>query len=203
MTEFDEKYDELKAYISELEKKFIDRFLSSGLETNPEEYELDIRAYCILSHAAFEDYFEQIAEGVMIKGLEKWYSPSREITPPLLALAAYSEKRIGYNEKKTEIPFDQLREIFDETKTKLSTRIRKENHGISVEHLANMLLPVGLYIKQDVNLRNSLDKLVKQRGLYAHQGRLKKHPGSRNCKKLRRRLSPVVRGFAIQSQRFV
>lgn len=173
MTEFDKKFEYLKIYINELDNKFISGFLVPDLTVDAEVYELDVRAYCILSHAAFEHYFEEIAEKVMIKSLDNWLGPKKEINDSLLALAAYSEDRLEYHESKSEVSSIQIEEIFRSTKSKLSTRIRMENHGISIKHLGKILLPVGLYIKQDINLRNSLNQLVRQRGLYAHQGRVR------------------------------
>jgi hypothetical protein len=173
MTEFDKKFNNLKIYIDELEKKFILGFLVPDLTINAEAYELDVRAYCILSHAAFEHYFEEVAEKVMIKSMDNWLSPKKVINDSLLALAAYSEDRLKYDENKSEVFSEHLEAIFRSTKTRLSTRIRMENHGISIEHLGKILMPVGLYIKQDINLRNSLNQLVRQRGLYAHQGRVR------------------------------
>jgi len=173
MTEFDKKFEYLKVYIDELEKKFISEFLIPDLTIDAEVYELDVRAYCILSHAAFEHYFEEIAEKVMIKSMDNWLSPKKEINDSLLALAAYSEDRLKYDENKSEVSSVQIAEIFRLTKGRLSTKIRMENHGISIEHLGKILLPVGLHIKQDINLRNSLNQLVRQRGLYAHQGRVR------------------------------
>lgn len=173
MTEFDNKYVALKEYIEELEKKFITQFLVPDLSIDAHVYELDVRAYCMLSHAAFEHYFEDVAEKVMIKSIDNWLSPKKKkINEALLALAVYSEEKLLY-EEGSEIPSKQIENILHSTKRKLSTRIRVDNHGISIEHLSKFLHPIGLYIKDDINLRNSLNQLVRHRGLYAHQGRVR------------------------------
>lgn len=172
MTEFDKKYIALKEYIGELERKFIARFLVPDLLIDAEVYELDVRAFCILSHAAFEHYFEEVAEKVMIKSIDNWIGEKKKINDSLLALAVFSEDKLQY-EEDSQTPNIQLEEIFSNTKRKLSTKIRVENHGISIEHLSKFLHPVGLHIKDDINLRNSLNQLVRQRGLYAHQGRVR------------------------------
>ena len=50
--------DKLELYLLELEDKYID--IHKDPFENPEEYKLDVRSYCVLSHAAFEEFVENI-----------------------------------------------------------------------------------------------------------------------------------------------
>jgi hypothetical protein len=47
-----------------------------------------------------------------------------------------------------------------------------KNHGISILHLRNLLIPIAVEIKDDLNLLNSLQKLTEGRGHYADKGRV-------------------------------
>ncbi len=72
MSDFENLLKELKKHIEDLQKTFIDAFIPTDPSTGPEEYEHQVRAYCILCHAAFEEYFENIALKVMSLSLNEW-----------------------------------------------------------------------------------------------------------------------------------
>ena len=81
---------------------------------------------------------------------------------------------IDEDERKNETKvFDYLRPIFDEVKRKFSTDVHN-NHGISLKYLRSLLIPVAIDIKEDIRLKNSLQKLASERGEYAHK-RLIRH----------------------------
>ena len=58
MVDVKESLDKLEMYLLELEDKYID-IHTDPLE-NPEMYKLDIRSFCVLSHAVFEEFVENI-----------------------------------------------------------------------------------------------------------------------------------------------
>jgi hypothetical protein len=176
MTEFDDLYNKLQDYITELERKFVSNILSTA---SPESYELDVRAYCILAHAALEEYFEQIALTVMDRSIQNWLQPMPVINDTLLTLLAYSDEKIDYEGS----PFQNVKTILEKGRQTLSYEISFHNHGISNKHLSKILLPVSLQISDDVNLQNSLNKLVEQRGTFAHKGRIKNVLSPEDAKK--------------------
>ena len=55
MSDFERLLKELKEYIQELYKTFIEPFIPTDLSTKPEVYAHHVKAYCILCHAAFEE----------------------------------------------------------------------------------------------------------------------------------------------------
>jgi len=67
MNDLEKLHDDLKKHIELLEKTFISPFIPAEPSTTPDKYEHHVKAYCILCHAAFEEYFETIALSVMKK----------------------------------------------------------------------------------------------------------------------------------------
>lgn len=174
MSDFENLLKELKKHIEDLQKTFIDAFIPTDPSTRPEAYEHQVRAYCILCHAAFEEYFENIALKVMSLSLNEWMI-SRKYTDTLMTLVLYYGLKIEIDEdeEKAETKvFDYLRPLFEDIKNKFSTDVHK-NHGISLKYLRKLLIPVAIDIKEDIGQKNSLQKLAKERGEYAHKGLIK------------------------------
>lgn len=166
-------YNALEDYINELEEKFIKPFIPTDSSVSPKEYEHLVKAYSILCHAAFEEYFEEVAFKVMDFGITHWLNKTHTVktTETLITLVCYYglKLKIDENENNPETPVrDYLRKIFEEVKRKFSKDIR-ENHGISLKYLRKLMLPVALDIKKDVILLNSLQQLASERGAYAHK----------------------------------
>mgnify|MGYP001578637194 FL=1 len=164
MTDFDVLYNDLESYISSLEAKFISRFIKLDsamgrfVASDPTmlttEYVLEVRAYCVLSHAAFEEFFEEVSLKVMARSIIEWQEvEDRRINDALLTLASYSDYKFD-NASGSTSPFDYLKEVLGESKKRLLRNV-SDNHGVSTRHLTKILLPVALQIKQDMNLRSA------------------------------------------------
>ena len=175
MNKFEKSLSDLKEHIEELEKTFIRRFIEDRIKkpdeiTDPDEYEHHVKAYCVLCHAAFEEYFEGIALKVMHRCLDERIH-LKKYTDTLVTLALYCEQKlvIDHNENADETKvFDSLKSIFDEVKRKFSADVYN-NHGISLKYLRCLLIPVAIDIKEDIRLKGSLNKLARERGEYAHK----------------------------------
>lgn len=167
MKEFDDLYTELIQYLSLLDKKFIDQFISK--DKSNISYEFEVKAFCILSHAALEDYFEAIALIIIDKSIEKWIK-DRTINDSLLMLVGYINERIRIDDNTPQETntFEYLREHIELIKEKFSNMVNR-NHGISLYHLRQLLLPVAINIKDDADLKDSLNKFSETRGFYSHK----------------------------------
>jgi hypothetical protein len=170
MDQVEALYSELQDHLSELGKQFIDTFIPTDPSVSPSEYDHLVKAYCVLSHAALEDYFESVALRVMQRAFAEWLH-NRKVTEALLTLACYYglQLKIDEDERNAETTvFDYLRPILEEAKKRFSIDINA-NHGVSVKYLRKLLIPVGINVKQDVNQLNSIRQLAKERGTYAHK----------------------------------
>jgi len=161
-------FEDLKSHLTGLEDKFIKTFL--GVTTaEPDDYDLFVRAYCVLSHAALEEYLESVALYVMERSVEGFIL-KREVTDTLLTLTAYYGLKLEVDENESTAEtkaFDKLRPLLEHAKTKFSYSVHT-NHGISIKYIRKLLCPIAVDIKQDPNLKNSLMQLAKERGTFAH-----------------------------------
>ncbi|MDF0676572.1 MAG: HEPN domain-containing protein [Nitrospira sp.] len=174
MVDVNALHGELTRYVGELAAKFVNQYIPANPETSPDTYAHDVKAYCILAHAAFEDFIEEVALSLTDYAAEQ-YRSQRKISDVTLALLCRYGAKLKIDDDETSIeikPFDYLRNLVEEAKTSFSKEIHK-NHGVSILYLRSLLIPVAIEITQDANQLNSLRKLSEGRGAYAHKARVR------------------------------
>lgn len=181
MNEFASMYQELNYYLLDIQSKFIDSFFPVDPSVGPEQYEHDVRAYCILSHAALEQFFEDIVRLVVIKSIENW-SKDRRITLPLLTLLSYSNSRLTVDKSDPPPIDDILKEVIQKTENQISNEL-ENNHGAAKKYLQRMLMPVSIDILNDATVTSSLARLASARGQYAHLRKVKSIIAPEDAKK--------------------
>jgi hypothetical protein len=162
-------YQALNKHVNALQKEFIAQFIPTKPEHTPKIFQHQVKAYCVLAHAAFEDFVEAISLKVMSESMEVWLN-KRVCSDSLLALCAYHGVRIECVEDENlpqQRVFDLLRVALKQAKKKHSDTL-SNNHGFSLQYLRTILTPVGVNIPDDANLANSLRMLADARGSYAH-----------------------------------
>jgi hypothetical protein len=171
-----ELYSNLEEQLQLLERRFVRPHLPLPPTSNPSEYDLDVRAYCLLSHAAFEQYIEDICRQLMVDALDEWLR-TRSATNTLLAFLAFAPQiEIDDDESHNECSFfEYIRRAMGDRKRTFSV-ILSQNHGISSKYLRQMLLPIGLNVPENARWLGSLAQLAKQRGEHAHRGQIKLVP---------------------------
>lgn len=167
MSAADTLFTELVTYMQEIEATFLQIFLNDPL-ADPNKYKHFVKAYCVLSHAALEEYFEEIALAVMIHSISAWQT-KRVFNDCLLALIGHHHRALhDPDEKRLRQSFDFLRHLLDEVKTQFSNEIHN-NNGADIKYLKRLLEPVAINISNDPIQLNSLAKLANERGNYAHK----------------------------------
>ena len=58
------------------------------------------------------------------------------------------------------------------------------NHGASPKYIRKLLVPVGIDFNPDANTKNSIIKLAKSRGDYAHKGRVSRVMSPEDAEKI-------------------
>ena len=96
MVDVKESLDKLEMYLLELEDKYID-IHTDPLE-NPEMYKLDIRSFCVLSHAAFEEFVENICLYTLNEIEDKFVNTQRISYSTLCLLHFYGNSKTIDNE---------------------------------------------------------------------------------------------------------
>lgn len=161
---------DLDNHLIQLRDKFLKLYLEDRTST-PDEYDTDVKAYCVLCHAAFEEFFETVALKVLDKSINL-YLREKKITEPLVTLMHFKAKAkhldSDFNRDDCIRIFDYMRERLDELKKTFSSEITEQNHGITTRHLRQLLTPLSIGLTNDFKIE-SLDKLTKERGLYAHR----------------------------------
>jgi hypothetical protein len=156
-----------------IEKLNID-FLAPFIPTRPEHTEVDfgnsVKAYCVLSHAAFEEFVENISLLLMSKNIEGWMARKDYYDTTIMLIGGYgiNVKIVDDEAKNQDKSFDLLRAAFEEIKQKHSKAIH-DNHGFSVSYLRKALTPVFVDVPSDPVLLASLETLADARGSFAHK----------------------------------
>ncbi len=161
--------DDLDSHVEAVREKFLKPFLPANPLHKPSDYEHEVKAACVLSHAAFEEFVEKVSLHVMDDCLDRWHS-KREASDPLLALCLRYKSTIAIEEdedKSQDRCFDQVRAAVDEAKKKHSKLI-DDNHGFSTKYLRAALTPVFINPPDDFKLISSLKTLTAARGSFAH-----------------------------------
>src|SRR5260370_18173812 len=163
-------YSELESQLKLLERRLSGPDLALPAISDSSDYDLDVRGYCVVSHGAFEEYFEGLCLRLMIDAGDGWIE-TRDATTKLLSFLAFGpEIKIDVDEKHAEQKlFDYIRKALNERKDQVS-RFLKQNNGVSPKYLRQMLLPVGLDVPDNPLWIGSLNQLAKERGKHAHAG---------------------------------
>lgn len=164
--ELDKMYSDLNTYILDLEIKYIEPH-QDPLEL-PQLYDFDVRSFCILSHAAFEEFVENICIKV-VDEMESAFKTTQRISYTTLSFLHFNSKpdMIGDDDFKCTL-FEYLKDKLEKAKSTFSNYVIKNNHGVSLKYLDKMLIPLGLDIPSDARFIGSLDYLSKYRGGFAH-----------------------------------
>lgn len=162
------RYDKLEWHILELMCRYIDNHLDTM--QGPDEYNLDVHSFCILCHAAFEEYMEDITLYSIERIDKEFNSKYRKFSYATLCLLHFDEHELTLNkeDKWNGTLNDYLKERISARKAELSKYATQENHGIDVKYLRKLLVPVGIDVPKDPKYLTSLENLKNVRGAYAH-----------------------------------
>jgi len=170
----DDSFAELENNLGRLESRYLSPHLNDVLA---EGSELDVKSYCILSHALFEQFIENVCSTVANFSKSSWDTPERVVTRPLLNMVGFHGPRCSTEAGASETTrrgCDVLRRSVDEAVKSYLTYVRQENHGITAAHLRKMLWPVAIEIPDEMRYEVSLAQLTKNRGFHAHGYDIKK-----------------------------
>lgn len=163
-----ELQQELKTEIDALEERFLKDWLPAQPEHTPNDYQHDVKAYCVLAHAAFEEYAEEISLVALKTAEDAW--TSKEFSKTTISLLLFYSAKLEVTEEEDEPQeriFDLIRKGIGECKAKHSNAL-SNNHGFSLKYLRKIFTPVGVDIPDTVKLMESLRELAEARGSYAH-----------------------------------
>lgn len=166
--ELKNKYKALEYHILELIIRYIDPH--KNIFEGPDEYNLDVHSFCILCHAAFEEFIEDITLYSIDKIEKNFKSPQRKFSFATLCLLHFDENSKKLNDEKDwpVVYNDYLADRITKRKSELSKYATQENHGIDIKYLRKLLQPIGIEVPNNPNETSALAKLKSIRGAYAH-----------------------------------
>jgi hypothetical protein len=173
MADIDKLYSDTEGYVKQLESIYLSKYIADKT-SSPKDFDNDVKSFCILSHAALEEFSETIAITVMDKTVENFIT-NHKISEPLVSLMHFKSNGASYLSKSEDDDKIEILTSYDYIRLKLleiKERFSKEvfnNHGVSLKYLKQLLMPVSIDIINDVTLLNSLKLLAKERGSYAHK----------------------------------
>lgn len=165
----DDLDSDLQKQINLISAEFVARYFPAKPEEGPDVYHQHVKAFCILAHAAFEEFVEQVSLELMSFAIRAWYE-RKVISRPLLSLLLFYKATISFsdNEDADQLRnFDVVRAEIEAVKQRHSNAIF-ENHGFSLKYLRSILTPVAIDISSDPTFTSSLRTLSDARGSYAH-----------------------------------
>lgn len=159
---------ELNAEISTLESRFLRKWIPAEVDQTPEQFQHDVKAYCVLAHAAFEEFVEELSLLATKSAKTAW--SEKKFSGVLIPFMMHYSSELNIPEKEEtdqERITDQIRNSIDSCIALHSTALAN-NHGFSLKYLRNILTPIGVDIPSEVKLIASLRELSDARGSYAH-----------------------------------
>ena len=159
----------LEVEVLTLESRFLERWIPAEPDHTPSAFEHDVKAYCVLAHAAFEEFVESISTLAASAAKAAWLAGKPYLAVKALLLAYDFKLSILENESETQDRFfDQVRKGLDECISKHSKAL-ENNHGFSRKYLRSVLTPVAIDVPEDPSWLSSLSELSEARGSYAHK----------------------------------
>jgi hypothetical protein len=167
-----EEFRTLQRFVNDIEKQFLATHLTpaaaSTLAPPTRQEELNVAAFAVLAHGAFENFVEGLGLWILDKMERSWVHKKRA-TRSAASILLYKPAPTGDMLPSVTV-FDNLREALGEAKVKASAQI-KDNNGIALSHLRALFRPLGVDVPEDTPLTDALVALVALRHRWAHQYR--------------------------------
>jgi hypothetical protein len=150
-----------------LKARFLARFLPANPEHTPADFEHDVKAFSILSHAAFEEFVEAVSEA-MLQMVEADLFSKKATLGTACLLTAYGVRLDlpAEDDGEDKSCFDHIREAIHTAKQARSKTLM-DNHGVSAKYIRKQLIPMGISMPAGPEML-SLKKLADARGSFAH-----------------------------------
>jgi len=154
--------------IGSLNKRFIAPWVPAQPGHKPADFEHDVKAFCVLAHAAFEEFVEDLTKLALEEARSAWLGKKFSYaTIALLGRYGPCIKISDDEEKAQDRFFDQVREGLDNG-VRAHSNIVANNHGFSRPYLRSLFTPIGVDVPDDPVLQQSLRDLAAARGSFAH-----------------------------------
>lgn len=158
----------LDGEINRLTDKFAMPWIPADPDHNPEDFQHDVKAYCVLAHAAFEEFAEDYSVLVLQRAKKGFLvgELSRAVVGLLMAYPKDLQIVDDESQPQDEL-WDQTRKALDAAVSSHSKVVANSN-GVGPKYLRRLLTPLAVRLPAEVRLNESLRELCTARGSYAH-----------------------------------
>ena len=172
MSDISQAYNDLCETGYKLYYKFLYNYVHtrSGQLSVPDEFEFEVKSFCVLFHASLEAFIEGVAFHIFKDAKNKLENEGC-ITKSLFSLFMYTPSfchEIKKGETSFETVVNRARTILGERGESYINELLDNNHGAGKWYLKNILMRLGVDISPNWEELQALDKLVDARGEYAH-----------------------------------
>jgi len=163
------EFNILRDFVQETEAKFLARHLGAPTLGTPTRDEvLDVAAFVVLTHGAFENFIEGVGLWAL-ESLERSWTVGKRLSRCSASLLLYhSAPEADWDEPRSI--YDNIRVAIEKAKSATSLKI-EHNNGIAMKHLRGLFRPLGIEVPEDAGLTSALELLVALRHEWAHQYR--------------------------------
>jgi hypothetical protein len=158
-------FRDLEKALEELRAEFLAPHVGASLATPSRQYILAVRAYTVLAHAEFEQFFEDLAQWVQSHAERVWLV-HRRASVAVLAMAISEGNGLAVEGGGTL--FDAQRCAIEKAKKALGKQAADQNNGIAPKYLRKLFWSVGVELPDEANGLGSIQTLATWRGDQAH-----------------------------------
>jgi hypothetical protein len=181
----------LSSHLIELREHFLPTSKIEEL-AKPDNFEqdLDARAYLVLAHSAFEQFFEDTASEFAGAAVERWmkgFSPTRQQIITLCCLAASQGdfSKLLFLDELPEQVGPELKKPNGKSGVGVNPRLKileslqagvknfetllEKNHGADIHYLRVIFTPIGIFIDPSPDEQTALSQIANARGTFAHR----------------------------------
>lgn len=181
---------DLGSHLKKLRNKFLPEARVKEL-AKPENFEqdLDARAYLVLAHSAFEQFFEDTAREFASSAVERWnrgLSPTKQQIITICCLATSQgdflkqlnsrhieliNKERELVETKAVLPVNPRIKLADSLRNGLKNfeSLLEKNHGADIHYLNVIFTPIGIFVDPTPDAHTALNQIANSRGTFAHR----------------------------------
>lgn len=150
-------------------ERYLDKHLTADELAISSEWERDKKSLIVFFHAALENYIEMLSITLIDYGVNE-YKFNNRITDILLCFVWLRTSKPSFSEDEwDDTTRCLLKKDIADLADSFKNEIYKNNHGIKVKNLNNLLRTVGVDLPQSSEITTSLDTLTNLRGEFAHR----------------------------------
>lgn len=171
---------ELGLHLQELRARFLpDDKLRELNEPENFQKDFDARAFLVLAHSAFEQFFEDVCADFAAKVIDHWNRgalPSKQL---VITVACLSSALGDFGRALAPTKDEGGTGVLGEPRAKLTTALRdanaahqsllEKNHGTDLAYLRSLFVPLGIYLTPPPDAASALTHIANARGTFAHR----------------------------------